>query len=434
MAKHRGTGEGSISERPDGRIMAQFTIPGRPGEKPKRPTKYFTGPKARDEAKAWLAEMQYKRGKGMLADPEKATISQWMDIWLEAYKQGELKPRGYDSYEQLTRCHIKPHLGHILLKDLRPERIQRFYNDLAKEGRMDGKGGLAGSTIERIHVCLHAALDQAVANDGLIPRNPTQFTRRPKHTKPEIRVFTIPEQEAFVETAKPARLYALYRLALGAGLRIGELCGLPWTELDFEKKMVRVIQQVGRIRNQKGESKTRLDVGSPKTKAGRRLIPLQVEVIEALKAWKEVQEKNKKLAGHAWEDTGLVFTTAFGRRLDPRNVETSFQRVVTKVKVDGKPIPHVNFHALRHTFATRLLEASVHPKVVADLLGHADVSVVLNTYSHVLPELKEQAIAKMDRLLQKKGADKKNRPKKIRWVRRYDPGNKKRPPDGGAEK
>lgn len=423
MAKHRGTGEGSISERPDGRIMAQFTVPGRPGEKPKRPTKYFN---TKEEAKAWLAEQQFKRGKGLLADPGRVTLSQWLDIWMEEYKKGDLRPRAWDSYEQLIRCHIKPQLGHILLKDLRPERIQRFYNHCLKSGRTDGAGGLSGATVERIHVILHATLDQAMAND-LITRNMTQATRRPAHVKPEIRVFTMDEQEAFLVAAEKERLYPLFRLALGSGMRIGELCGLPRKEVDLGKKTVRVIQEIGRIRNQPGEVSTKLAIGPPKTKAGRRMIPLQKAVIEELGKWKEAQARNKALVGHAWQENGLEFTTAFGKMLDPRNVTTAFYRVVGKTKVNDEPIPWANFHALRHTYATRLLEAGVHPKVVAELLGHSDVSVVLNTYSHVLPELKEQAVAKLDELFdsKKKGKDEKEKQEKS---------PKKKPPKRGPEK
>lgn len=178
---------------------------------------------------------------------------------------------------------------------------------------------------------------------------------------------------------------------------MGELLALRWQDVNLEEGIITVNQNLVRIKTWKGDKKTRLVFQPPKTKAGRRLIPLPQEVARELKRWKTRLAQERLLAGPAYQDSGLVFVNELGRGYDPRNFVDVFYRVVKRAGIG-----HFNFHALRHTFATRMLELGEHPKVVQELLGDSQISVVLNTYSHVMPQVKQQAMAKLNAILTEK--------------------------------
>ncbi|MBE3585827.1 MAG: site-specific integrase [Thermoanaerobacter sp.] len=386
--KRRGHGEGSISKRPDGRWMAQAVIGHDPATgKLKRITKYF---RTRQEAQDWLAQVRTEMVTGTFVEPARVTVGEWVDKWLNVYARQRVDITSYGLYETLVRCHIKPSLGGIELQKLRPIDIQQMYAEKLRNGRLDGKGGLSAETVTRIYNILHSALKQAM-KEGLVTRNVAEAVDLPKIPKKEVKPLAREAVEKFLEAARKDRLYALFVMAIGTGLRRGELLGLKWEDINFEKGTLSVRRTLARAKVEGGPTRTALVLKEPKTGKSRRLVVLANFVLQALKAHKARQAQEKLFFGQAYQDEGLVFCTEEGKPIDPRN----FTRRYTKLMKDAG-LEHTRFHNWRHTFATLLLEMGEHPKVVQEMLGHSKIAITLDTYSHLVPGLMEQAAEKLD--------------------------------------
>jgi integrase len=269
---------------------------------------------------------------------------------------------------------MKPDLGHRKLKNLAPDHVQYFY-----QAKLDA--GLAPGTVRLMHGILHKALEQAV-KWGLVPRNVCKATTPPRPNPEEIRPLDAEQAKRILEASCGNRLEALYVLAVTAGLRIGELLGLKWEDLDAETL---------RVRRTRSQAKSGPIFTLPKNGKGRS-IRLTRRGVEVLKAHKAAQNAERLKIGDLWEDNGLVFCTTAGKPLDFRNVATaSFKPLLKKAG-----LPNIRFHDLRHTCATLLLSRGHHPKLVQELLGHASVAMTLDRYSHVLPGMGDQTAAAME--------------------------------------
>jgi integrase len=347
----------------------------------------FSG-KTRKEVQEKMAKTQVDLQAGNFTAPTKTTVGEWIDIWLHEYKRPDLRPTTWDSYAYLVRVHLKPAIGHIPLKALRPEMVQRLYNEKRAEG-------LSSRTVRYIHAVLHGALKQAVRNN-LLARNVTEATTRPKEEKKEIRPLSQEEARQFLSVVEGDRLSAAFLLALGTGLRLGELLALRWDDLDLKAGTLTVRRGLCRVYDQEdGERKTRLVFQEPKSARSRRTIPMPSNILAALKKHKIRQNEERLLVGAAYGDQGLVFCTPIGTPIDPRNMARHFDGCLRKAG-----LPHVRFHDLRHTFATLMLELGQSPKTVQEILGHSTISITLDTYTHVGMDLKTQAMEKMNAALQ----------------------------------
>ena len=284
------------------------------------------------------------------------------------------------SHEHAIRPHIKPALGRIELKDLNPAQIRWFYRDRLNSG-------LAPATIHKQHVVLHKALKAAVA-DGLIPRNAAAGLKLPRITREEIDPLTEEEARRLLETVRGARLEALYVLALNTGMRLGELLALKWEDVDLEGGRLRV----RRTLTHAGKA---FVLGEPKTKNSRRTIRLTKGAISALKAHLSRQLEEMERMGSLYQPGGLIFATEGGTIVNPSNLRNRSFKPLLK-RADLQPI---RFHDLRHTCATLLLSKSVNPKVVSEMLGHASISITLDIYSHLLPDMQEKAIEALEEML-----------------------------------
>lgn len=392
MAGKRGQGEGCIYKRNDGTWAAVITT-GR-DENGHQKRQFIYG-KTRTEVAEKLLKTQNDMKTGTYIKPTKATVGEWLDTWLEQYKRNNLRPTTYSSYEQHIRVHIKPSIGHILLSDLTPEMVQKFYNDKFKAGRYDGEGGLSSATVRKIHNILHDALNQAVLNN-LVHRNSTEATKRPKLQQKEIKIFTVEEQKLFMNSLKDEDLGAAFLMDLSTGIRLGELLALKWKNVDLEQGIVWVRESVTRVRTHDPEDvKTKLITQAPKTKSGYREIPLPTVIIELLKKHKGKQESKNHDLGTQYEDKGLVFCTENGNYIEPRNFMRKFYHLLYNAG-----LTRTNVHSLRHTFATRLFEANESAKTVQELMGHSDISHTLNIYTHVMPEVKRSAVQKLNRMFE----------------------------------
>ncbi|MGI6286676.1 site-specific integrase [Neomoorella humiferrea] len=388
--RERGNGEGTISQRKDGTWCAAITAGRKEDGKLKRV--FFYG-KTREEVAQKLTKALADIQQGTYVEPSKLTVGEWLDTWLKDYARPHIRPSTWQNYEMIIRVHIKPAIGGLQLKQLQATHLQRLYNDLREHGRVDGQGGLSARTVRITHVVIHAALKQAM-KEGLVARNVAEATTLPRQQKKELRVLTLEEEQRFMTAVAGDRLGAAFLLDLATGMRLGELLALRWQDVDLKEGVIRVRRALSRVKVPDGPTKTALIFQEPKTAKGKRSIPLPEWAIATLKAHKARQAQEKLLLGPAYQDNGLVFATEEGKPVEPRNFTRKFYQLREKA---GLP-KDVNFHALRHTYATRLLEANEHPKVVQELLGHSQISMTLDTYSHVLPELKKAAAAKLNNL------------------------------------
>ena len=325
--------------------------------------------------------------------PEEKTISfgEWLDTWLTMYKVNRLTPASYESYRVIIEQHIKPALGNVPIGEITADQIQKLINEKQEDGaRKDGKKGtLASSSVMKIKIVINASLKQAVKN-RLIPFNPTEAVTPPKMTRREIRVLTPEEQDKFMGELKGHRLEALFKLALATGMRKGELLALTWDCLNFDERTISISKAANRVRNQKTR-KTEIVVGGPKSKSGYRDIIMLPSVVPILEKHYMMQRAEQKAAGSAYNETGLVFCSNVGGYIEPRRINTTLEKLIKQAGVG-----HINFHALRHTFATRALESGIPAKAVQEMLGHADVALTLNRYTHLLKETMRNEMMKMN--------------------------------------
>jgi len=375
VSKKRGNGEGSITKRDDGRWMARYTV--RTIKGPQRRTVYG---RTRAEASAKLAKAMADRDGGLIFDAGSLTVGDYLDRWLSNSVKDTVRERTYERYEEILRLHVKPALGRLKLKALTPAHVQDFYRD-----RLDN--GFSPATVQKIHVILHKALSQAVSW-SLVPRNAGEAVRAPRPAPKEMQPLSPDEARRLLETAGGDRLEALYVLAIHTGMRQGELLGLKWENVDLAANAIRVRHTLLR-------TKGRVILGEPKTKKSRRTVHLTGAASRALEEHLERQLKVMEHLGDLYRDQGLVFTTEVGTPINPSNLrKRSFAPLLRKAG-----LPRLRFHDLRHTCATLLLSKNIHPKYVQELLGHATVSITLDTYSHVLPGMGNQVAQAMEDVL-----------------------------------
>jgi len=368
MASRRGNGEGTITRRKDGRWEARYTSGA------KRKTIYG---KTRSEVAEKLAKAVVDRTGGLTYDAGSMTLAEYLQGWLTDAVRDTVRQRTYERYEQIVRVHLAPAWPRTKLKKLSSADVRRLYRE-----KLDS--GLAPRTVQYIHSTLHKALKQAVA-DGLIPRNDAAAVKAPRPTKKEIKPLSPKQARTFLKAAHGDRFEALYVLAIHRGLREGELLGLRWDDVNIEAGTLAV-------RRTLSETKTGHRFELPKNGKGRN-IKLTTGAVEALKWHRKRQlEVRMRFAG-LWKDHGLVFPNQVGKTMNASNLNArSFKPILAKAG-----LPHsMRLHDLRHTCATVLLSKNVHPKFVQELLGHASISITLNTYSHVLPGMGDQTASAME--------------------------------------
>ena len=369
MPKKRGNNEGTVSKRKDGRWCAVITLGTKDDGKPNR--KFFYG-KTRHEAAEKLNQAIYDVKKGAFVPTNKIKVSEWLQTWLFEYKKPSVRPSTFANYEMFVRVHLAPAIGGLLLKDLAPQHLQRLYNEKLVSGKVDGSGGLSAASVRYMYVVIHEALDQALRNN-LVTRNVSDAPKLPQLKKTKVEVFTVESQMKFLAIIAKERLKAAFILALGTGVREGELLALRWQDVDLKAGTIRIEQSVRRCKtfDKDSPTKTILLFGPVKTAAGNRSIPLPAGVLTELKAHKKRQLTEQIAAGELWEKSGLVFTTELGKVVEPRNLIRRYYQLLKMAE-----LKHLKFHAAgRHTFATRLLEANEHPKTVQEMLGHSSIVV-----------------------------------------------------------
>jgi integrase len=371
--KRRGHGEGAIFQRQsDDLWVARLALPNG-----KRKTLYA---KTRKEAADKLREAQRAIDNGISLDTERMTVAAYLERWLEAGAKPSVKVRTYEGYESIVRVRVVPRIGTRQLAKLTALDVQGLYSDLSE-------AGLSARSVGHTHRCLHRAFAQAV-KWGLVVRNPCDGATAPRAERAEMAVLTPEQVNAFLAATIDHPMHAMYMLAITTGMRAGELLGLKWGDIDLDAGTLTVRRA---LQPHKGAG---LVFVTPKSARSRRTIVLSQRAIDALRAHRDRQTFLRKQLGDEWQDQDLVFPTLKGGPHDP-----GWQREVFYAALDMAGMPRIRFHDMRHTAATLLLGKGVHPKIVSEMLGHSTIGLTLDTYSHLLPAMHQQAAATMNAIL-----------------------------------
>jgi integrase len=327
----------------------------------------------------------------MHVDPTRVTVGQWLSDWLEAMRDG-LSRKSHERYGEIIENFLKPELGALKIAKLAPAHIQAAYSKWGRSGRRDGKqGGLSPATRQYIHRVLRAALRCAVEQQ-VIARNPSDVLRNrlPKVERKEMATLTSEESAKLVATLEGSRLQWPVLLALGTGMRRGEILALRWKNCDLNRGEIRVVESL----EQSGSGRTGLRFKAPKSDKSRVILLPAFMVDRARKAKIAQAEELLRIQVRQTGET-LVCCQADALPYQPRSFTHAFTREVAR----AKEIPRVSFHDLRHTHATQLLLAGVHPKVAQERLGHSTVSTTLDLYSHVTTTMQQDAADRLDAAL-----------------------------------
>jgi integrase len=378
----RGCGEGTIFK--DGHSWRCQIMLGRDLETGKV-IRATASAKTRQEVQAKLLKLkeEHANKKGI---SESVVVEKWLLLWMEQYKKNSIKEKTYESYMHLLKKYLIPYLGCNQLVELKTAHIQSMITDMSYRG-------LSSRTIRFTNAVLHNSLEQALKNEMVI-KNVSDAVALPKQNKKPIRFLLQTQQITFIKACKEDSGGLPFILMLATGMRRAEVLGLRWQDIDSSNPSVKVVQSVLRVKDFESKvPKTKIIFGSPKTEASVRTIPVPKSVMDKLLLHKANQENHKtewQKLGLLYKELDLIFASEVGTPTEPRNLNRKFYKLCEKAG-----IINMNLHALRHSFATRLLEENEHPKVVQELLGHKSVQLTLDTYSHVSNQLKQDAIEKI---------------------------------------
>ena len=375
-------GSGTIRQRSNGTWEGRYTV----GHDPKtgKQIQRSVYGKTQKEVAQKLRQITAEIDDGTYTGPCRLTLGEWLDIWLSEYT-GNVKVLTYECYKSHIVNHIKPEIGSVKLSALNTVTIQKFYNGLTK-----GDHPLSAKTVKNIHGVLHRALSHAVRL-GYIRVNPSDDVILPKVSKPEINPLTDNSLSAFLKAIKDHPMETLFLTDIFTGMRKGEILGLTWDCVDFERGVIVIEKQLIQLRDGTGEYRITT------TKSGKtRIVKPARYVMDVLRAQLEKQNKMKEQAAEAWDnEQGFVFTDAFGHHLAHTTVYHTFKRIVRSIG-----IPEIRFHDLRHSFAVASLQSGDDIKTVQENLGHYTAAFTLDVYGHISEKMRDDSSRRMDAFIQ----------------------------------
>ena len=375
MAKRRKSGEGTVRERKDGRWEGRIVVSYDEKGLPK--TKNVTA-KTKTECLEKLEKLKVEVGASVKKCTPDMTFGEWMDFWYQTYCKNTLKEYTQETYEQRIYKQIIPKIGHHTLNKVTTGTLEKFYAHLKADGRLTRREqfgpGLANSVIRSIHAHCRAALDKAVA-EKLIHQNPAIGCKLPPKKSAEVKILTPEAMQKLLYQAQIEGFYEMFMLDLATGLRRGEVLGLQWKDIDFERGTLSVTKQVRYV---KGE----LKIAPPKTKASNRSIILPPPILEMLAEY-------KKTVDSIW-----LFPSPVKKEDVPREPSSCRKALARILKRAG--CEHVPFHAMRHTFASNAFHYGMDVKTLASTIGHESVETTLNVYAHSSEQMKRDAAKKID--------------------------------------
>lgn len=330
---------------------------------------------------------------GLNLDFQNAVLGDLMHTWLFEVQKLKVKPSSFERYEGIYRNYIvNSEIYGIKINDIKAIQLQRYYNKLYKDGK-------SSNVIKNLNKLLKTFFSYAV-DEGYLIKNPCSGKKivipdNEGREEQKIEVFTNEEIKILEKCLEGHRLKALILLALGTGLRQGELLGLQWKDIDLENKELKVQRSVKQVAviGEDGSKEYKTIIQTPKTKNSIRTVPIPSSLIPVLEEQDRLQKQDRLKAGPSYIKSGFVFTTELGNTINSRNLIRSYERLLKRAD-----IPYRKFHSLRHTYATKLFEADVPLKTVQTLLGHSDISITANIYTHVMPKEKIDAAEKLNSL------------------------------------
>ena len=348
----------------------------------KRRRKFVNVKGSKSKAQQTLRALLTSLDKGIPLETSKATVAKFLERWLTDYVETNTGPRTLEGYREKIQSYILPNFGGVSLVKLTPQHIQGLYSEML--GR-----GLSPRTVLHTHRILREALSHGV-KWGLLMRNVCDTVDPPKPRRKEMTALDYPDVQRFLDVAVASPYGPFFFLSIYTGLRRSELLGLRWSAVDLARRTMSITETL-QVVNGKG-----LMSLEPKTDRSRRLVSLAPDGLAFLAGLKIKQREQREALGMTWSESDFVFAHADGSPFYPNTVSKRFGELVKKAG-----IPHVRLHDMRHTHATLMLKEGVNPKTVAERLGHASVVITLDTYSHVLPGLQEEAAAKFEEGMRK---------------------------------
>jgi integrase len=339
----------------------------------------------RKAAEKELRRLLHAVDAGEHVDPSKLVLRVWLATWLDMVHD-EVSPRTHERYRELVWHFLAPALGNVPLTKLGPAHIQEAYNGWASGGRRDGKpGGLSPQTRRHLHRVLSAALARAVEQQRII-RNPCEVFRRrlPHVERREIVTLNSGQMQSLLTAIRHRAVYWPTLLAFATGARRGEVLAMRWRNVDLGSGVIRIV-----------ESLEQTDAGlrfKPPKNGKSRVVTLPRFAVDELRRLKREQAETLLLVGVRHTDETLLCGKFDGSPMPPRSLTHEFAKVAGMVK----GVPRIRFHDIRHSHATELLSAGVHPKIAQERLGHSSINVTLDLYSHVVQTMQEDAAAKLD--------------------------------------
>ncbi|MFF9910664.1 tyrosine-type recombinase/integrase [Streptomyces sp. NPDC013457] len=367
-------GAGTITQRKDGRYQAAVYVLQPDGTRARK----FAYGKTWAECDTKRRALLDKVDNGIAVPTRSMKLSEWLPYWLDNIVKPRRKRTTAAKYEVHVRLYLVPMIGSKRLESLSVADVRRFLVHVEKK--------TSAATAKESHRVLRTALT-AACREELVNRNVATLVEPPTVAARELSPWSLDETLDFLAAARKDPLYAAFVLAIALGFRRGEVVGLRWENVDLDKREIRVRTQRQRVAGEVYED-------DPKGRRRKQTLPLPAICVAPLRWQRLKQAAARELAGEKWTDTGYVFTTRTGQPIEPRNLYRSFTRVA---KNAGLRV--VRLHDARHGTATLLTAAGVPPRVVMEILGHSQIAVTMNVYTHVVQDTQREAVSHMDRLL-----------------------------------
>ena len=364
--------------------LISFTLDIGRDEQGKRKQKTVSGFKTKKEAEKACAELIAQYENGLYNEPSQMDMKNFFLYWLENHYKHMVSKSTYEPLTTRVINQITPLIGHIKLRDIKPYHIEKYHNDLFKQG-------LGAQSVATLHSIVSRSLNYAVKQE-MILKNPCQIVGKPRVSNRDYVVWEPKDCHLFLSLVKnkdPYR-YIAYYLAIYTGMRRSELLGLTWSNVEFTKRKIFVNQTLYY------KSKTNFSFQEPKTKKSKRAISIDETIIKELKAHHKQINEDRILYRHEYQENDLVCCNFVGAPLIPNDLGDHFRKMLTELIV-----PKIRFHDLRHTHATILLKIGENPKVIQERLGHASIQITLDTYSHVLPDMQDKTMSAFSKAMQK---------------------------------
>lgn len=369
MKKRRQNNEGSFLQLPNGTWRVFLRING---------GRLSHICQTQQAGREWVRKIQGQVDQGLTYDDERITLGAFMQGWL-GNKKLQVRPATFEQYTSVVNNYLQPNLGRIRLRDLSSGQVQDFYDHLSTSGK-------GTRTIRLAHVVLHGCLEQA-KRLGLIHRNPTEFCALPRQAEKDLQIWDEDQVTQFLNFIRGHKNEHFYYVALGTGMRRGELLGLQWRDINWNKRQILVRRECFH------PAGGGFIFQAPKTKLGKRSIQLGQGVIDHLRAQLQLIELQRKMARDTWQDHDLVFPSLVGTPIGADRISHEFPALA---KMAG--LPTIRFHDCRHTAASIMLSHGIPPMIVAGMLGHS-LSILMTTYAHFIPGSQEEAARVMDDIL-----------------------------------